>query len=752
MPGAFATKSRAPFDPMELAIDDVGAIQFPLTQKKLKRLLSRSRLSPFGLRDATLRDETVRSSTEIDGSALVLSPAWTKTLAKKLEEIRDALGLSPDRKLRAVLDKLLIYQEGQFFKQHQDTERDDAMIATLIAVLPSEHSGGVLTVKHGRKRKTFDTARQGSDDVTLIAFYADCRHEVSPVESGLRLALSYQLRLDHPRSPTTLGFEPKAIDRLSGALDDYFARALAERHGRSRSSTMPQFVYLLDHEYTQRGIDWSRLKNGDRARVAALLEAAKKRDYEAFLTLADLHEVWSCESTFGRYDRRGWGRRTHDEDEPSAEDAVPLDLIDADITLTHWLGADGTALRDNVGHAADHELCATRDTEQFTPYKREYEGYMGNYGDTLERWYHRGALVLWPRAQSFARTVLAAPTDAMQRLASARLEPATRVADCKRILAQCPSAISQDSSENTQRTVFDVAHKLGDAELALEWLAHAMPRALGSAAAMSAGVACVDAYGDAWAERLAQRWDAGGFQYEWDKNRWMHALAKRDSEASIAFARSILRKVVDKIDSAPPWKGWRPSKWLSLDVSSMLIESVANALVCAIVTRADDQLRRLEDALDGGVNAAPLAVRLAVLRSALALAPSSTQALAERAVTLSTINELRAFATAPERAVDDWRITVADSGADELSQKLDTFLRSSQETLEWPLYVDVRNRVMSMVASAAVPVECVPLRRGNPRILLLQKSRDLPALERAAREAAHRTLAALEKTLSATTE
>ena len=31
------------------------------------------------------------------------------------------------------------------------------------------------------------------------------------------------------------------------------------------------------------------------------------------------------------------------------------------------------------------------------PYSLEYEGYMGNWGNTLDRWYHRAAVVVWPR-------------------------------------------------------------------------------------------------------------------------------------------------------------------------------------------------------------------------------------------------------------------------------------------------------------------------------------------------------------------
>ncbi|MFD0329113.1 hypothetical protein ACFQZC_15305 [Streptacidiphilus monticola] len=50
----------------------------------------------------------------------------------------------------------------------------------------------------------------------------------------------------------------------------------------------------------------------------------------------------------------------------------------------------------------DSEVCASTASRDLTPYESEFEGYMGNYGNTLDRWYRRAAIVLWPREQAFA--------------------------------------------------------------------------------------------------------------------------------------------------------------------------------------------------------------------------------------------------------------------------------------------------------------------------------------------------------------
>jgi hypothetical protein len=50
------------------------------------------------------------------------------------------------------------------------------------------------------------------------------------------------------------------------------------------------------------------------------------------------------------------------------------------------------------------------------PFKSEHEGYQGNYGNTVDRWYHRAAFVMWPRANTFALRAQASPQWAVDEL------------------------------------------------------------------------------------------------------------------------------------------------------------------------------------------------------------------------------------------------------------------------------------------------------------------------------------------------
>jgi hypothetical protein len=74
---------------------------------------------------------------------------WNKTLLPMLDRLREDLGLPSGCVLKAELHSMLVYAPGQFFVPHQDTEKADAMVGSLVVTLPSEFTGGALVVAHG---------------------------------------------------------------------------------------------------------------------------------------------------------------------------------------------------------------------------------------------------------------------------------------------------------------------------------------------------------------------------------------------------------------------------------------------------------------------------------------------------------------------------------------------------------------------------------------------------------------------------
>ncbi|MEO7327059.1 MAG: 2OG-Fe(II) oxygenase, partial [Minicystis sp.] len=246
--GAFATELTLSSKDLKLEVDGVGPVRFPITASTARKLCAVTRPAPFGRGARTLHDRRVRDTGEIDESKIgIEGDAWDNVLAPQLAILQERLGLPADGTLEAVFDKMLVYGPGQFFATHQDSERDDTMIASLVVELPSAHEGGALVVEHRGKTQTFSRASLGPKELGLFAFYADCHHEVKPVTSGYRVTLSYQLLFRQGRaSKKRKAPDANAIARLEASVKAYFATPVVPRYSTTAPQPPDRLVYLLD--------------------------------------------------------------------------------------------------------------------------------------------------------------------------------------------------------------------------------------------------------------------------------------------------------------------------------------------------------------------------------------------------------------------------------------------------------------------------------------------------------------------------
>jgi hypothetical protein len=76
------------------------------------------------------------------------------------------------------------------------------MFGSLVIVFPSPHEGGALLLRHRDQEWTFDfgealAAGEDQPSIGYVAFFNDVEHEVTPVTSGHRITLTYNLYFDH---------------------------------------------------------------------------------------------------------------------------------------------------------------------------------------------------------------------------------------------------------------------------------------------------------------------------------------------------------------------------------------------------------------------------------------------------------------------------------------------------------------------------------------------------------------------------
>lgn len=352
---------------LSITIAGIGSIQFPIQMNSIELLLKESTAAKFGLREQTLLDTTVRDTSEISADKISIQINQQK-FTQMLVHMRDSLGLSENGILTPYLHNLLIYGPGQFFKLHQDSEKIDGMVATLVIILPSAHIGGDLIIQHQQHSFHFESESIVPQSLKCVAFYADCQHEVKSVKQGYRIALTYNLVLEADSINSVISPLKHDNPALTQALKDYFS---CEQEQRDPIS----LVYLLEHSYSEHSIRWPLLKGNDHLNSQALKAVAHELNLVSHLALAEIHQNWQTDG---------------DEECPER-----FELIDEDISFSDWFDEKGQKLPYGDLYVSGDEICSAQELEHSEPDRIEVEGWMGNYGNTADYWYRRAAVILW---------------------------------------------------------------------------------------------------------------------------------------------------------------------------------------------------------------------------------------------------------------------------------------------------------------------------------------------------------------------
>jgi hypothetical protein len=407
-PGSFCATGSAPAVLPGLEVKGVGPVSFPLTAKQAKELKKHCEQAPYGKGEQTLVDTKVRRVWHMTPEQFSLTnPDWDAFLQQTLGKVQEDLGLEK-QKLEAHLYDLLLYEPGSFFLPHRDGEKLDRMVATLVIVLPSSFQGGELVVRHEGQEQVVDFSGDNSFRIHYAAFYADCEHEISPLREGHRLCLVYNLTLKKARSKKGLTAPRSAeyIEQVADVLREWV---------KDQSEDAPRkLAVTLEHQYTQDGLAWDALKGVDRAWARVLQEGARQADCQALLALLTFHEMGSAEYAGGGgygydyYDRweEDYDDEDYDDDDDDEEDEDEdseyemVEVIDSELTAEHFSDSQGNRLNIGKMDVEEDELVFPDALQDVKP-EEEFEGYTGNAGMTLDRWYRHGAILLWPNDRHF---------------------------------------------------------------------------------------------------------------------------------------------------------------------------------------------------------------------------------------------------------------------------------------------------------------------------------------------------------------
>ncbi|MCB9656010.1 MAG: 2OG-Fe(II) oxygenase [Sandaracinaceae bacterium] len=726
----FATREWLSPGSLSLEIRGVGPITMPVSEATAEAIRKVSVPAPFGWRDQTLHDDSVRHTWEVARSRVKLPlRQWKLALREPLARIRESLGLPAGCELVPTLDKVLLYERGQFFRAHQDSERSDDMVASLVVLLPSQYTGGALSVSHKGETHTFKRSKRQDAELALLAFYADCQHEIDVVKSGHRVSVTFHLEL---RGEPELGATPvpkASLRKLVGLARQHFATET--RLPVSRREEAPRrLVYLLDHEYSSRSLSWSRLKAADRRAATAVMQVADELGAHCSLALAHVQETWQCEPEDYGYD---YGYRRAPP-AMAADEYTLTDLIDDSVELRSWLGRDGRACDARGGHVRSHELCFNKASDELTPFHVDHEGWQGNYGNTVERWYHRAALVLWPAEHDFdlrAEENHAWAVEMLAALPSSDGDLLNRRA--RALLAWWPTVPDTGScalSSASCARLMEVAQRVDDPAIALDLLARIGVSGLTDKALFPGLRALVEQRGAGWGLALYTRWVPKHARAEWCLGIDDFTASMTETDGPVrAFATQLVAR------EASAWSErarQAPEAWLSPKAHQQHAAVFASLLAASGMLEGRDTQRAL---LEQAAALSELA-HLAIIERALlhSRAPSLRKALKGSDLVKRAVSVARAGSRGPERRADDCSLEVMLRCSCADCKQLHAFLSATDARLDWPLAKARRQHIHGVIDSRALPVSHVTLRQGSPHKLQLTK--DAGAIRK--REKAHR--------------
>jgi hypothetical protein len=153
-------------------------------------------------------------------------------------------------------------------------------------------------------------------------------------------------------------------------------------------------VFALEHRYTQRGLSLDLLKGADRNLADLVVSAAERTDCLVHLAQVSRHLLQFA-------DDGGFAPSYTDRFRTGRHPIEIGETFEDDLSAAEWTDLLGD--KQPWGNIP-FELSAIVSSipiDDWKPTSEEFEGYTGNAGNTLDRWYHRSAIVVWHRDHHF---------------------------------------------------------------------------------------------------------------------------------------------------------------------------------------------------------------------------------------------------------------------------------------------------------------------------------------------------------------
>jgi len=218
-----------------LRISGVGNVPLPISDDHAGKIKSRianeekggKKISSLYEIGAISEEEGSGEVYEIDASQIKLqNPQFNESLGNLLDTVAYKLGVNPGH-LSARPKKLMYMEKGGCINKRRDDDEDGNVLGSLIIQLPSQFTGGELTIYNSSVEDdkdeelfkfTLGAGAEATYSCHFACYFSDCEYEMAKLRSGSRLLLCYSLRYNEVDPMPTAGLITETISPLTCSL------------------------------------------------------------------------------------------------------------------------------------------------------------------------------------------------------------------------------------------------------------------------------------------------------------------------------------------------------------------------------------------------------------------------------------------------------------------------------------------------------------------------------------------------------
>ena len=169
------------------------------------------------------------------------------------------------------------------------------------------------------------------------------------------------------------------------------------------------------HEYTLGVLAWDVLNGVYRVKTHVLSAAARQAGCKAYLGLVTLWETGSAENCDDGYYHDPYDDWDDDDAEADDDDrdadqyedrgdggAYEMgEVFEDSLTAEHLVDCEGLGLPIGQLNVEEAEVLDSSEVLREVEPEEDFEGFTGNAGMTLDRWYRHAAILVWPESKHF---------------------------------------------------------------------------------------------------------------------------------------------------------------------------------------------------------------------------------------------------------------------------------------------------------------------------------------------------------------